>query len=136
MDAPQFSTDGDEPCRVLIVEDNPDSSAILARTVQSKGFEFETARNGTEALMVAASFRPHVAIVDIGLPGLDGLYVARELRKAIGDLLIIAATGRAAPEDVESSRDAGFDHHLIKPLNLALLATLLAEWKSRGGCAA
>src|SRR5215211_5260507 len=125
-----LQNDNDDVCRVLIVEDNADASTMLAKAVQRQGFEFQIARNGTEALVVASVFRPHIAIIDIGLPGLDGFHVARELRKTGADLLIIAATGRDGAADVERSREAGFDHHMTKPLDLAFLVHILAEWKA------
>ena len=85
-------------CRVLVVEDNLDSAKALAITLTRDDHEVETTRNGTEALVVAAQFQPHIVLIDIGLPGVDGLYVARQLRRAHRELLIIAATGRSSPE--------------------------------------
>src|SRR5215468_9492708 len=81
--------DGDV-CRLLIVDDDPDSVNLLAVALRDLGHTIETARNGTEALTVAALIEPHMVLIDIGLPGLDGLYVTRELRKSIDNILIIA----------------------------------------------
>jgi two-component system CheB/CheR fusion protein len=125
----------DVVCRVLIVEDNLDACKMLALVLKGQGHDVQTARNGTEALTVAADYLPHVVLIDIGLPGLDGHYVTRELRKRHRDVFIVATTGRNSPEDFQRSRDAGCDHHLVKPLNLAEVFNLLADWKSRGGCA-
>jgi two-component system CheB/CheR fusion protein len=95
----------------------------------------ETTRNGTEALVVAVQFRPHAVLIDVGLPGLDGLYVARQLRSAYAErLLIIAATGRSSPEDRRMSREAGCDYHLVKPLDFQVVHRLLDDWKQNGGC--
>lgn len=123
-----------ENCRVLIVEDNTDAANVLALALQRQSHDVQTTRNGTEALTVAASYRPHVVLIDIGLPGLDGLYVARQLRSANSDLLLIAATGRSTQEDVERSREAGCDHHLVKPLDFGVVSELLNDWKAQGGC--
>jgi DNA-binding response OmpR family regulator len=131
----QVSDSGDE-CRVLIVEDDADSARTLAWVSQREGHSVQIARNGTEALMLAAAFKPHIAMVDLGLPGLDGFYVIRELRKNDSDLLLIAATARSSPEDIRRSREAGADHHLAKPIDFAELAEILAKWKAAGGCAA
>ena len=121
-------------CRVLIVEDNPDTASMLALAVVRGGHDAQTARNGTEAIVVAGSYKPHAMLVDIGLPGVDGLYVVREIRNTDSDLLIIAATGRSSPEDIQRFREAGCDHHLVKPIDLDALAAILGEWKSRRGC--
>jgi CheY-like chemotaxis protein len=98
---------GHDQCRILIVEDHTDSAKVLALTLEQREHDVKTAHNGTEALAVAAHYRPHVAIIDVSLPGLDGYYVAREVRKAHPDMLLVTATGRSDPDDVERSRDAG-----------------------------
>jgi CheY-like chemotaxis protein len=124
----------DDACRVLIVEDNITLARLLEMALVGYGHDVQIARNGTEALTVAATFRPNVALIDLGLPGLDGLYVTKELRKSHDDILIIATTGRDSPEDVERSRAAGCDHHLVKPVDLNQIVALLQKWKSKGGC--
>ena len=137
MNSPPWTPKDDgDTCRVLIVEDDADSARALAIFVQRAGHEVETTRNGTEALAVAASYKPHIVLVDIGLPGLDGLYVVRELRKTDRDLLIVATTGRSGPEEVRSGREACCDHHLLKPIDLTALAVILDQWKARNGCGA
>ena len=123
-----------ENCRILIVEDNTDAANALATALQRQLHDVQTTRNGTEALTVAASYRPHVVLIDIGLPGLDGLYVARQLRIANPDLLLIAATGRSTQVDFERSREAGCDHHLVKPLDFGVVGEMLNDWKAQGGC--
>ena len=107
---------------------------LLALALQRQGHDVQTARNGTEALTVAATYRPHAVLIDIGLPGLDGHYVTKELRKSQSEVLIIAITGRSAPEDFQRSREAGCDHHLVKPLNIAEIVALLQRRKAKGGC--
>jgi CheY-like chemotaxis protein len=126
----------DDTCRVLIVEDNPDVARLLERAIETHGHQTEVTRNGTEALGVATRQRPHIALIDIGLPGLDGIYVARELRRIIPDSLLVAVTGRDDPETVRQCLAAGFDHHYSKPIELDTVIALLDDWKARSGCAA
>jgi len=112
--------------KALVVEDNADSAAVLSKFLITLGYAVEIARNGTEALMVAASFAPDVVFIDIGLPGLDGWQVARALRSASGaKVRLIAVTGRSAEKDLLQSREAGFDHHLTKPLDYDVLKSVL-----------
>jgi DNA-binding response OmpR family regulator len=113
--------------RVLIVEDDPDSVLPLTRVLKQSGCVVQTTRNGTEALTVAEAFAPHAVLIDIGLPGLDGLHVARELRKRDRNAFLVAITGRSEPEDILSSKAAGFDHHFVKPFDCAALVSLLAN---------
>jgi two-component system, OmpR family, response regulator len=128
------SSIADDVCRILIVEDNADSAAFLLVALQLQGHDVQSARNGTEALTVAAEYQPHVVLIDICLPGLDGLYVTRELRKTQPDILIVATSGKSGPEDFKQSQLAGCNHHLVKPLNVEQVMALLKDWKSRGGC--
>ena len=125
-----------QDCRVLIVEDNIDASNALALALTRSGYLVETTRNGTEALMTANIFHPHMVIIDIGLPGLDGLYVARQLRRAMPRLLLISATGRSSPDVLEQSHQAGCDHHLRKPLEFSEVTNVLEEWAALHGCEA
>ena len=123
-------------CRVLIVEDNSDAANALALALTRTGYLVETTRNGTEALTVASIFLPHMVIIDIGLPGLDGLYVARQLRRTMPELLLISATGRSSPEVLEQSQQSGCDHHLLKPLEFSAVTCLLEDWVACHGCEA
>jgi CheY-like chemotaxis protein len=112
--------------KALVVEDNADSAAVFSKFLITLGYAVEIARNGTEALTVAASFAPNVVLIDIGLPGIDGWQVARALRRASGaKALLIAVTGRSADKDLLQSRQAGFDHHLTKPLDYDALRSML-----------
>jgi two-component system, OmpR family, response regulator len=112
--------------RALIVEDNADSASVLSKLLETLGYIVEIARNGTEALTVAASFAPEVVLIDIGLPGLDGWQVARELRRSGGEkTLLIAVTGLWVEKDRFQSKEAGFDHYFMKPLDLEALKSLL-----------
>jgi CheY-like chemotaxis protein len=112
--------------RGLVVEDNADSAAVLSKLLETLGYIVEIARNGTEALTVAARFAPDVVLIDIGLPGLDGWQVARELRRSGGEkTLLIAVTGLWVEKDRFQSKEDGFDHYFMKPLDLEALKSLL-----------
>jgi two-component system CheB/CheR fusion protein len=121
-------------CRLLIVDDDQDTVKLLTIALSELGHHIETARNGTEAITVAATFRPHIVLIDIGLPGLDGYQVTRQLRQTDDEILIVAVTGRHAPDDFKRSQEAGCNHHLVKPVDLKYLVMLLEGWKARGGC--
>jgi CheY-like chemotaxis protein len=116
--------------RILVVDDNHDSTDSLAMVLEFKGQVTRTAYDGLEALEAAAEFCPDLVLLDIGLPRLDGLEVARRLRaQRPGEaMLLIALTGWGQDEDRERSMQAGFDAHMVKPLDVdALLAWLAAR---------
>jgi signal transduction histidine kinase/ActR/RegA family two-component response regulator len=122
------------PKRILVVDDNVTSAQSLAMVLKFEGHDVRVAYDGDLALETVGSFRPEVVLMDIGLPGRDGYEVARQLRGdpdlSAGIALLVAVTGYAEDEARRSSREAGFDHHLVKPLDpeevLALLSSL--EW--------
>lgn len=121
--------------RVLVVDDNPDVSGALAMLLELHGYTVETAASGPEALACVSRNQPRVAFLDIGLPGMDGLELARRLREAYPDadrLLLVALTGRGHERARELSLAAGFDEHLVKPLDQQTLLALLGRL-SRGG---
>ena len=112
--------------RILIVEDNPDVGVTLRMVLQALGHEIRHVHDGETALDVVASFKPQAIILDLGLPGMTGHEVASLTRKTCGeDLLIVALTGWGREADRERSRQAGIDHHLVKPLNLEVLKEVL-----------
>ncbi|HXG13001.1 MAG TPA: response regulator [Gemmataceae bacterium] len=113
--------------RVLVVDDNVDSAATLALLLRCWGHEVREAHSGPEALAVAGAFAPEVVLLDISLPGMDGYQVARQLRQLPGlqQALLVALTGHSRDEDRHRSREAGFDHHLIKPVEPEELEELL-----------
>jgi PAS domain S-box-containing protein len=115
--------------RVLVVDDNEDYVRGLVDVLELLDLDVRTAGDGVSALEAARSFRPEVVLLDIGLPGLDGYQVARRLRaQDCGkDARIIAITGYGSEEDRLRSREAGFDLHLVKPVDFQALVTLLAE---------
>ncbi|HZZ29390.1 MAG TPA: response regulator [Pirellulales bacterium] len=134
QDCTEECTEKEDVCRILIVEDNDDAATFLKLAIEDRGHEVEHVRNGTEALVVAVTYRPHIVLVDICLPGLDGHYVSQKLRQSHADIFIIATTGQSRVEDLERSRAAGCDHHLVKPLDLAHVLALIENWKAHGGC--
>jgi len=113
---------------VLVVEDNADAAFTLAELVRLWGYEVEVVHDGPAAVEVAPRYRPRVVLLDIGLPGMDGYEVARRLRAApeTRGALLVAATGYGQESDRARSREAGFDHHLVKPVDLDRLRRLIA----------
>jgi len=115
--------------RVLVVDDNQDAADSLAYLLKLQGHEVRTAYDGLEAVTAAAAFTPSLVLLDIGLPNLNGYEAARRIRQQPGckDVRLIALTGWGQEEDKRRSREAGFDLHVTKPLEPALLARLLAS---------
>jgi PAS domain S-box-containing protein len=114
--------------RVLVVDDNVDAVDSIAKVLQLFGHEVASAHDGPSALARAADFRPEVIVLDIGLPGMDGYEVARRLRAlpAFRHTPIVAATGYGQEDDRIRSRQAGFDHHLTKPVDPEQLRSIIA----------
>jgi signal transduction histidine kinase/CheY-like chemotaxis protein len=114
--------------KVLIVEDNEDSRELLAAILTQRGYEVETAEDGQSGIDGALAGRPQVLLVDIGLPGIDGYGLAREVRSKLGDdVYLVALTGYGQPQDRSRALDAGFDVHLTKPVDIDALERLLAN---------
>jgi signal transduction histidine kinase/CheY-like chemotaxis protein len=114
--------------RVLVVDDNVDAAQSLGRVLLLRQHQVEVVHDGQQAILAAERMSPEVVLLDLDLPDLSGLEVARRLRSGSGGrrLLLIAITGRSQEEDRLSTREAGFDHHLVKPIDLAVLDALLA----------
>ncbi|HET9485436.1 MAG TPA: ATP-binding protein, partial [Xanthomonadales bacterium] len=115
--------------RVLLVDDNGDALQMLASALAIAGHAIATASDGVAALDVARAFDPDVAILDIGLPLIDGYALAAKLRDDAGTrrARLVALTGYGQPADRERSRAAGFDAHLVKPVDLGELFSLLGS---------
>jgi CheY-like chemotaxis protein len=114
--------------RVLVVDDVADNRESLGLLVQSWGHEVRLAHDGPSALEAFVSFRPHVVLLDIGLPGMDGWQVAQQIRRHDGGAtLLVAVTGYGQEGDRVRSRAAGIDIHLVKPVRPAKVQQLLAE---------
>jgi PAS domain S-box-containing protein len=113
------------PRRVLIVDDNHDAADSLAMCLQLDGHRTLTVYSAESALQQAAGFDPHVVLLDIGLPGMDGYEVARRMRASKPSLRLIALSGYGQHEDKQRSVAAGFDAHLTKPVEMTALEALL-----------
>jgi len=117
--------------RVLIVDDNRDAADMLAQVLRSLGHETRTAYDALQALEVAAAYHPSHALLDIGLPILDGYELARRLREQAPAIVLIAVTGYGQESDRRRAREAGFLDHLVKPVDLDALSRLLAAYIPR-----
>lgn len=115
--------------RILVVEDNADSARRLRSIIHLWGHDTRIAYDGIEAIDLAREYQPDVVLLDISLPGMDGYAVARVLREApeLHHAKILAMTGHGFEEDQRKAIEAGFDRHLLKPLELDLLEVLLSE---------
>jgi two-component system CheB/CheR fusion protein len=115
--------------RVLLVEDNADAALSMKEALEMNGHEVDVAYSGPEGLDKARTFRPEVILCDIGLPTMNGFQVARALRAdpQLEAIALIALSGYAQPEDIERSREAGFDLHLAKPVDVDMLQRMMAE---------
>jgi len=114
--------------RILVVDDNRDGADSLSMMLKVMGNETRTAYDGESAVVAAGEFRPDVILLDIGLPKMSGYEVCRHIRKEAWSkqVVIVAQTGWGQVEDRQKTQEAGFDHHLVKPVDIAALTTLLA----------
>ena len=121
--------------RILVVDDNRLSAQSTAVALSLMGHELATALDGIEAIELARKFRPEVILMDIGLPEMNGHEIARRIRQQPRgkNILLIAVTGYGQEEDRRRSLEAGFDHHLVKPLNFAELKNKLSELRAAAG---
>jgi CheY-like chemotaxis protein len=115
--------------RILVADDNRDNADSCAMLLQLSGHEVRTAYSGRAALVLAAEFRPQIALLDIVMPELTGYEVAQQIRAAAWgkDMLLVAITGYSQVEDKRKALAAGFDHHLAKPVGLEALEPLLEQ---------
>jgi PAS domain S-box-containing protein len=121
--------------RVLVVEDNVDAAESLAALLRLWRHDVQVVHDGLEAIEAARRQQPEVVLLDIGLPGLDGYQVARKLRDEVGldHALLVAMTGYGQPEDRRRSREAGIQHHFVKPVEPDVLRNLLTSFTSPVG---
>jgi PAS domain S-box-containing protein len=114
--------------RILVVDDNKDSADSLAMLLRLVGNDVRTVHDGRQALVVAEAYRPHLVLLDIGLPGLNGYEVARRLRAEpwIGNTTLVALTGYGGEDDRRRAEAAGFAYHMVKPVDFDALDKLLA----------
>jgi CheY-like chemotaxis protein len=117
--------------RILVVEDSPDAAETLAALLAVWGYHVRTAHDGASALQAARAFRPQVILLDIGLPDVDGYVVADRLRgEDLGGEMLVALTGYGEAQDRARAQQAGFDHHLTKPVEPTALRKLLDDAKA------
>ena len=125
---PIIARSGEIQRHILVVDDNKFSADSLALILQLGGHDTRVAYSGPDALELASNFRPDVVLMDIGLPAMDGFEVARRLRARADTegVLLVAVTGYGHEEVLQKAKQVGFDHHLLKPLDLDTLLALLS----------
>jgi PAS domain S-box-containing protein len=120
------------PLRVLVVDDNVDAAKMLGHLLRMVGHDVSLAHDGPAALAAASAAPLDLVLLDIGLPGMDGYAVAARLRaEGQAATMLVALTGYGREDDIRRSRDAGFDHHLSKPIDFAQLRPIIAEVSAR-----
>jgi CheY-like chemotaxis protein/anti-sigma regulatory factor (Ser/Thr protein kinase) len=133
--APQDDATGD--LRVLVIDDNRDSADSATDVLRLLGNRVESAYDGESGVAVAQRFRPHMVLLDLAMPGMDGFEARRRLRDdGAAQAFLVAMTGFGNEEDKRRTRAAGFDAHLTKPVELDALVSLLNEARNRAGIAA
>ena len=122
-------TAGLTPMRILVADDNRDAAASLATLLALDGHEISVAHDGSVAVEAAETFRPDIALLDIGMPKLNGYEVAQRIRAAPWgqSMLLIAVTGWGQSEDKRRALEAGFNHHFTKPLDLDAFGAFLGD---------
>jgi len=116
------------PLRVLVVDDNVDAAKMLGHLLTMAGHDVSLAHDGPAALAAASAAPLDLVLLDIGLPRMDGYAVAARLRAdGHAATVLVAVTGYGQEDDIRRSRDAGFDHHLVKPINFAQLRPIVVE---------
>jgi CheY-like chemotaxis protein len=116
------------PRRVLVVDDNEDTASVLSEVLQALGHQARCAFDGPSALELARTWRPDLALLDIGLPGMDGYQLAVKLREMphLHELRLIAVTGYDQPAERQREVALGFADHLVKPFSIDVLARAVA----------
>jgi signal transduction histidine kinase/ActR/RegA family two-component response regulator len=124
-----------EPRRILIVDDNADAAQLLSEALEACGCTTRVAHDGPSALTVAERFKPEVALLDIGLPGMDGYELARQFQRmeATAATRLVAITGYGQPSDRKKSNDVGFHEHVVKPVGLDVLREILRHLPAQSG---
>ena len=128
IDSPETELEA-KKLRILVADDNVDAAQILSMLLEATGHVTEVAHNGHAALGLARDFHPDIALLDIGMPGMNGYEVAKALRQipSLANMTLVALTGWGGEQDRVLSGEAGFDKHLIKPVDMKVIENLLAE---------
>jgi CheY-like chemotaxis protein len=113
--------------RILVADDNVDFATSLSQLLETMGHEVTVTHDGASALVIAGTLRPQFSFLDIGMPGLNGYELARRLRQheETRDTVLVAVTGWGQDKDRQRARNAGFDHHLVKPVDVNQLQQVL-----------
>jgi CheY-like chemotaxis protein/anti-sigma regulatory factor (Ser/Thr protein kinase) len=129
VSAPRVRAQVSKSAKIVVVEDNDDSRNLLCVLLRRAGFDCHTAESGTTALSLIDRVEPDIAILDVGLPEMDGFEVARRIRKnpKFTNIVLIALTGYGRASDRAASHEAGFDEHLVKPIQADQLLSVLAD---------
>jgi CheY-like chemotaxis protein len=136
MALPFFRRSSGTRRRVLLIEDNPDGRESLRMLLSYLGHQVDVAADGEEGVQKALALLPDLALVDIGLPGMNGYEAARRIRAALGrNIVLIAYTAYDSEETERQVAEAGFDAHLVKPIELSELSPWLGEVRLSGGLA-
>lgn len=130
---PAADTQGRSGTRILVVDDNAESAFVLALMLRHAGHAVDMAANGEQALRMGPTFVPRVILLDLGMPGMDGLQTARRVRQQRWgqDVVLVAVTGRGLPEDRQRTEAAGFNAHLVKPVDGDELLRVIDELLAR-----
>jgi len=120
---------GSEALRILIVDDHEDTAEMLSMLLTGKGHDTQVALDGTAALVAAAAFQPHLGLLDLSLPGMSGYELAQRLRAMPGlaRIRLVAVTGHGSEGHRVRARSAGFNDHMLKPVNLEAVEAVLAS---------
>jgi len=131
--AERYTASGPGEFAILIVDDNRDATDSMAMLLAMEGYDVRVAYDGPQALEAVRTARPDVMLLDLGLPGMDGFQVAQRVRADPDNssIVIVAVSGYGQEEHRSRSAQAGFDHHLVKPIEPAVVSELLASLQSR-----
>ena len=121
--------------RILVADDNIDAADTLAALLEVMGHSVQQVHDGEAAVRAAGEFAPHLVLLDIGMPRLNGYEACRQIRSLPGaaSMTLVAITGWGQPEDRRKSQDAGFDHHLVKPVDPEVLTEMIAQVAAKAG---
>lgn len=116
------------PLRILVVDDNHDAADLIADFLEIHGHQAKSAYGGREAIEVAPQFAPHVVLLDLGMPGVDGYEVAADIKRRpeLSDTLVVALTAWGDAATRARAREAGFDQHLVKPASFESILNVLS----------